>query len=245
VGRAQLLAQSFYDHDHSNEQSGAAHKDVPKWAKRFFQLFQTTENQITNNAVAEETRNERRSVMSSIVGGQAPLRFWGNSTCAQLRTKTSRNNNSPRMRRQIIGEVNLERLHAGPDEGDLVEGRDNFGCCRPAACRCLLNGVHHHTIHLGFSPDSNKSSSQVHEIQRGYTTLDSLTQAVAQFFASTMQGPPRQIIDITREYQEATQMLASATEENDRTFYNSVFSGLSRELISMTSACQTTLNEEE
>ena len=148
------------------------------------------------------------------------------------------------MRQQIIGEVNSERLHAGHDEGDLVEGGDDVGC-RAAPCRHLLNGVHHHTIHLGFSPDSNKSSSQVHEIQRGYTTLDSLTQAVAQFFASTTQGPLRQIIDITREYQEATQMLASATEENDRTFYNSVLSGLSRELISMTSACQTTLNKEE
>jgi hypothetical protein len=60
-----------------------------------------------------------------------------------------------------------------------------------------------------------------------------------------VQGPPRQIIDIAREYQEATQMLASALEENDRTFYNSVLPGLSRELMSISSANQTTLNEEE
>ena len=72
-----------------------------------------------------------------------------------------------------------------------------------------------------------------------------LTQSVVQSFASTAQGPPRQIIDIAREYQEATQMLAFASEENDRTFYNSVLSGLSRELMSITSANQTTLNEEE
>jgi hypothetical protein len=58
VGRAQVLARSFYDPDHSTEQSGAAHKDVPEWARRFFQLFQATGNQITNNAVAAATRNE-------------------------------------------------------------------------------------------------------------------------------------------------------------------------------------------
>ncbi len=151
----------------------------------------------------------------------------------------------PRMRQQIIGEVNSERLHAGHDEGDLVEGRDDVGR-RHAAPRCrLLHGVHHRNIHLGFSPESNNPSSRFHDIQRGYASLDSLTQAVAQSFSSTTQGPPRQIIDIAREYQEAKQMLASGTEEKDRTFYNSVLSGLSRELISMTSAHQTTLNKEE
>ncbi len=75
VGRAQLLARFIYDGDHSNEQSGAAHEDVPKWARPFPHLFQAMENQITNNAVAAETRNERQSVVASIVGGQAPLRF--------------------------------------------------------------------------------------------------------------------------------------------------------------------------
>jgi hypothetical protein len=39
VAQAQVLTRSFYDHDHSNEQSGAAHKDVPEWARHFFQLF--------------------------------------------------------------------------------------------------------------------------------------------------------------------------------------------------------------
>ncbi len=53
-----MLARSFYDRDHSNEQSGAAHEDVPEWARHFFQLFQATGNQITNNAVAAATRNE-------------------------------------------------------------------------------------------------------------------------------------------------------------------------------------------
>ncbi len=39
VGRAQVLARSFYDRDHSNEQSGAAHEDVPEWSRHFFPTF--------------------------------------------------------------------------------------------------------------------------------------------------------------------------------------------------------------
>ena len=153
-----MLARSFYDCDHSNEQSGAAHKDVPEWARRFFQFWGATDNQTTNNAVAAETSNERQSVITSIVDGQAPLGFWANSSRVLLRTETSRNNDLPQMRQQIIGEINLERRHAGPDEGDLVEGGDDVGC-RAAPCRHLLNGVHHHNIHLGFSPESNNPSS--------------------------------------------------------------------------------------
>jgi hypothetical protein len=245
VGQAQVLARSFYDRDHSNEQSGAAHKDVPKWARCFFQLFQATGNQITNNAVAAATRNERQFVVASLVGGQAPLGFWGNASHAQMRNETSRNNNLPQMRQQIIGEVNSERLHVGSDDSDLVKGRDDIGR-HHAAPRCrILNGVHRRNIHIGFSPERNNPSSRLHDFQRGYASLDTLTQAVVQSFASTAQGPPRQIIDIAREYQEATQMLASASGDNDRMFYNSVLPGLSRELVSITSGNQTTLYEEE
>jgi hypothetical protein len=159
VGQAQVLARSFYDRDHSNEQSGAAHKDVPEWARHFFQLFQAMGNQITNNAVAAATRNEQRSVVASLVGWQAPLGFQGNTSHAQMRNETSRNNNLPRMHEQIIGEVNSERLHAGSDDSDLVEGRDDIGR-RRAAPRCrILNGVHHCNIHIGFSPERNNPSS--------------------------------------------------------------------------------------
>ncbi len=218
---------------------------MPEWARCFFQLFQATANQITNNAVAAATRNEQRSVVASLVGGLAPLGFRGNTSHAQMRNETSRNNNLPRMSQQIIGEVNSERLHAGSDDSDLVEGRDDIGRHRAAPRHRILNGVHHCNIHIGFSPERNNPSSRFHQIQRGYASLYTLTQAVVQSFASTAQGPPRQIIDIAREYQEAKQMLASASGDNDRMFYNSVLSGLSRELISIISGNQTTLDEEE
>ncbi len=218
---------------------------MPEWARRFFQLFQATGNQITNNAIAAATRNEQRSVVASLVGGQAPLGFWGNTSHAQMRNEMSRNKNLPQMRQQIIGEVNSERLHAGSDDSDLVKGRDDIGRRCAAPHHCILNGVHHRNIHIGFSPERNNLSSRFHQIHRGYASLDTLTQAVVQSFTSTAQGPPRQITDIAREYQEATQMLASASGDNDRMLYNLVLSGLSRELMSITSGNQTTLDEEE
>jgi hypothetical protein len=49
--------------------------------------------------------------------------------------------------------------------------------------------------------------------------------------------------DVEGEYQEATQMLASATEKHERTFYNSVLRGLHAELMMMTSQGDTLLNE--
>jgi hypothetical protein len=152
-------------------------------------------NQLTNNAVAAATRNEQRFVVASIVGGQASLGFWGNTSHAQMRHETSRNNDLPRMHQQIIGEVNSERVHAGSDESDLVEGRDDIERRHAAPRRRILNGVHHCNIHIGFSPERNNPSSRFHEIQRGYASLDLLTQAVVQSFASRAQGPPRQIID--------------------------------------------------
>ena len=63
------------------------------------------------------------------------------------------------MRQQIIGEVNSERLHAGSDDSDLVEGRDDVGRCCAARCHCILNGVHHRNIHIGLSPERNNPSS--------------------------------------------------------------------------------------
>ena len=243
VGRAQVLARSFYDRDHSNEQSGAAHEDVPEWARLFFQLFQAQENQVTTNALAAASRDERRSVVASLVGRQAPLGFRGNGH-AQLRTETARNNDVPRMRQQIIGDVNSESVRDNADDDVLVEGRDDVGHRRAAPRRRMLNGVHHRNIHLGFRPESNNPSSRFHEIQRGYASLDSLTHAVVQSFASPQQGPSRQMIDVAREYQEASQMLACATEENDKTFYTTVLRGLNAELVMMTSQSDTSLNEE-
>ncbi len=141
VGQAQVLVRSFYDQDHSNEQSSAAHKDVPEWARHFFQLFQTQENQTTNNVLIPATRNKWQPVVASLVGGQVPLGFQGNEH-AQIRTETARSNDLPQMRQQIIWEIYSEKLH-GADDNYLVDERDDVECHCTAPCCYNLNRVDH------------------------------------------------------------------------------------------------------
>jgi hypothetical protein len=151
-------------------------------------------------------------------------------------------NKLPQMSQQIIGEVFSERLY-GADDDDLVEGSDDVGRHCAAPCHHVLNVLHHQNIHIGFSPKRNNPSSWFYKIQRGYASLNSLTCAVLQSFASTQQGPSRQMINVARRYQEATQMLTSATEEHGRTFYNSDIKGLNAELMAMRSLGETSFNE--
>lgn len=229
VGRAQLLARSIYDRDHSNEQSGAGQEDVPEWARRFFEVFQAQENQIPANVQAAVARNERRSVAASLVGAQAPLGFQGGR--AQLRTETSRNNDAPRMRQQVVGQVNSEVvvLDHG-EEDDLVEGFDDIGHRRAAPRR--RNGVFHRNIHAGrFCPQNNDPSSRFAAITSGYASLEALTRAVIEAVSNPRQS--RQMIDVAREYQEASRMLASATQDHERAFFNSILERLNQELSTM------------
>jgi hypothetical protein len=49
----------------------------------------------------------------------------------------------------------------------------------------------------------------------------------------------RQMIDVAREYQEASRMLASATQEHERAFYNSILERLNEELSMMSPGSST------
>lgn len=218
----------MYDHDHSNEPSGAGQEDVPEWAPRFFEVFQAQENQIPANAQAAAARNERRSIVASLVGVQAPLGFQGGGR-ARLRTETSRNNDALRMRQQVVGVVNSEVVDVDEDE-DLMEGIDDVGHRRAAPRR--RTGVYHHNIHsTGFSPQNNDPSSGFYSIQQGYASLEALTRAVAESISSPAR--PRQMIDVAREYQEASRMLASATADHERALYNTVLERLNEEMTRM------------
>jgi len=50
VGNAQAAASVLWERDHSNDASGAMHEDLPKWAHRFFRLFEDQQNQELQNA---------------------------------------------------------------------------------------------------------------------------------------------------------------------------------------------------
>ena len=131
--RAQNLARTFFDRDHSNEQSGASHEEIPEWVQQFFRVFEAQQNQLTRSAQDAAVREERRSVVASLVGRQAPLGFHrSNVGPIQLRTETSRNNDIPVLRRQVVGNVDAETIYENggddanvADDGEFLEGRDD------------------------------------------------------------------------------------------------------------------------
>jgi hypothetical protein len=98
-------ARGLYDCQHSNNQSGAAHKDVPPWVQKFFHLFEAQQNVPSASAQSAETRNERHSVVSGLTGRLAPL--GNNHGCdpAQLCSETSTNIGARKLRQIYVGDV--------------------------------------------------------------------------------------------------------------------------------------------
>ncbi len=54
---------------------GAEHEDIPPWALQFFRFFESQQNLPSASAQAAEFRSERRSVVASLTGRQAPLGY--------------------------------------------------------------------------------------------------------------------------------------------------------------------------
>ncbi len=143
-------ARELYDRHHLNDQSGAAHEDVPPWAQQLFRLFEAQQNMPSATAQAAETRSERRSVVSGLTGRQAPLGNHhpaGQERPVQLWTETSRNAGSARMRQMHIGDINVEVLGNDTmndrvdEEFLLVGGVDNTVDKSPACRHRTHNGV--------------------------------------------------------------------------------------------------------
>jgi hypothetical protein len=85
---------------------------------------------------------------------------------------------------QIIGNINVEVVGANDAiDDDLVEGYDNVANERPARHRRTMNGVRQQNVHMESDP-----ASRFHQISNAYSSLDALTQAVAQSFAAPPAG---------------------------------------------------------
>ncbi len=174
------------------------------------------------SAQAAETRSERRSVVSGLTGRQAPL---GNHPAGQrpvqLRTETSRNAGSARMRQMHIGDVNVEVLgddamNARLDEEFLlVEGVDDTVDERPARRRRTQNGVRRRNANIDFGAGRNDPAARFQHVTRAFSSLDSLTNAVAQSFSAPSVAPPRSLIDAAIDFERASDMLVRARERND------------------------------
>ena len=135
----QTLAQTLYDHDHSNDQGGSNHEDVPEWAHWFFRLFEAIQNQETSNERAAIVRNDRSSVVSSLVGCQALLRYRGGGP-AEHGSETSTNNCGASTQVHVVGNVSTECVNVL--ENLLVEGRDDIMNIQQAPQQRMRNGMH-------------------------------------------------------------------------------------------------------
>ena len=248
---AQSFAREIFDRDHSNKQSGASQEDIPQWVRHFFRVFEAQQNQVSRNAQDAAVREERRSVIASLVGQQAPLGVGGSNGCpAQLRTETSRNNDVPPLRRQIVGNVDAETIYennddndANVDDGDeLVEGRDDVGHRRRAPRRRISNGVCRRNVHVGggFGLDNNNPSSRFHNVNRGYASLESLSQAVSRSISAPPQLPPRTMINVVREFHETNQFMVNAATDAERAFYATAIEVLQSEMDAMRAEGVTT-----
>ncbi len=134
---ASSQAKDIYDCIHSNDQTGAAH-DVPPWAQQFFRFFEAQQNLPSASAQAVETRNERRSVVTGLIGQQAPLGNHQNQCPVQLCMEMSRNIGTPKQRQMNMGDFNVEVLgedtinNERMEDEFLVEGLDDTVNERPA-----------------------------------------------------------------------------------------------------------------
>jgi hypothetical protein len=142
-------AKELYDRHHSNDQSGAAHEDVPPWAQQFFCLFEAQQNMPSASAQTSESRSKRRSVVSGLTRRQAPLGNHQGQRPVQLCTETSRNIGTVRQRQMHMGDFNMEVLgddtmnERMDEEFLLVEGLDDTVDEHPARQHQTNNGVRH------------------------------------------------------------------------------------------------------
>ncbi len=145
IGLASNQVRELYNQQHSNDQTGSAHKDVPPWIQSFFCLFEAQQNVPSASAQAAEIKNERHSVVSGLTGHWAPLENHHGRGPAQLHSETSTNSGARRMRQMYAGDVKTEVV--GDDamndwmDDILIEGIiDTTNECQ-ACCRCTTNGT--------------------------------------------------------------------------------------------------------
>ncbi len=101
-----------------------------------FRFFESQQNLPSASAQAAEIRSERRSVVSSLMGRQAPLGNSHGQGSVQLRTETSRNAGSRRMRQMSVGDYNVEVL--GNDAMNDRNDEDSLLRCLVLVLRIIL-----------------------------------------------------------------------------------------------------------
>jgi hypothetical protein len=165
------------------------------------------------SAQAAELRSERRSVVSGLIGRQAPLGNHQGQRPVMLRTETSRNLGTGQMRQMQMGDVNVEVLRddAMNDRLDdqllLVEGVDDSVEELPVRRHRTQNGVRRQNANIDFGAGRNDPAARFQHVTHAFTSLDALTNAVAQSFSAPSVAPPRTLINVTMDFDRASDML--------------------------------------
>ena len=227
---AQRQARELFNQRHSSDQSGAGEEDIPQWARQFFRFFEAMESNPSASAQAAEVATQRRNVVSSVMGRQAPLGHHPGTGPVQLPTETRGSNRpvsgSVRRRQQSVGDFETEIL------GDNVEGIDDMENRRPAQrSRTQLNGTRRRNVHNP-GADTNEANSRYFDVNNAFQHLGGLTDAVAQAFINPPPPPRRTATDIINDFSRSSAELHIAETRNFTVgiaFWNNVLTNLAAE----------------
>ncbi len=209
---AQRQARELFNQRHSSDQSGAGEKDIPPWARYFFRFFEAMENNPSASAQAAEVATQRRNVVTSVMGRQAPLGHHPETGPVQLPTETRGSDRpvsgSVQRRQQSVGDFETEIL------GNNVEGVDDTENRRPAQrSRTQLNGTRRRNVHNP-GADTNEANSRYFDVNNAFQHLGGLTDAVAQAFINPPPPPRRTATDIINDFSRSSAELHIAETRN-------------------------------
>ena len=97
----------------------------------------------------------------------------------------------------------------------LVEGVDDTIEERPGCRRCKQHGVRRRNANINFGAGRNNPAAQFQHLTHAFSSLDALTNAVAQSFSAPTFAPPHILINVAINFEHASDMLLWAQERNN------------------------------
>jgi hypothetical protein len=124
---------------------------------------------------------------------------------------------------EVLGEdtINNERM----EDEFLVEGLDDTVNERPARRRQTNTGVRCRNRNIDFGAGRNDPAAQFQHVTNAFSSLDALTNAVAQSFSAPSVAHTRTLIDVAVDFERASDMLVRAWDRNNAVavqFYESI-----------------------
>jgi hypothetical protein len=125
---------------------------------------------------------------------------------------------------EVLGEVtiNNERM----EDEFLVEGLDDTVNERPAHWRRTNTGVRRWNRNIDFGAGRNDPAAWFQHVTNAFSSLDALTNAVAQLFSAPSVAHTCTLINVAVDFERASDMLVRAWDRNDTVavqFYKSIW----------------------